>query len=165
MSDLDEDATAQEWITQAVDVLNRDTLWTRHLQAEHMSPDEMRAAASFGQTLRDAWLRLTDAKTLDGIEQYASRHIARVAELPARPPYMPDPDAITVKVHGAVDSLRELHSPEASALQQKVEALRAAAWGEGDQWGPHRALQQVDASTAAESELRDRRLRETRQGI
>jgi hypothetical protein len=130
-----EDATAQGWLTQAFGVLTMDDLWTRQLETEHMSPDEMRETADFGEALVDAWLRLTDGGALKPIEQYMRVYSYRAVETARQvgATYMPsdpvDMQKAAVKAFSTLVSARER---EAGQLRSKIESLRSATWTPGD---------------------------------
>ncbi|OII64808.1 hypothetical protein BJP40_19120 [Streptomyces sp. CC53] len=135
MSDLHEDETARSWVVQAIDVLAMDTLWTRQLGSDHMTPDEMRSMADLGDGLREAWLRLTSDAALNQIDRYMHRHADRAARLAARhgPEGVPmERSALAKRAHSSVGVLRELHGLEAFTLEGKIDSLRAEVWTPGD---------------------------------
>lgn len=135
MSDLYDDATAQGWLTHAVDVLTKDVLWTRQLNVEHMTPAEMGQAAEFGETLRDAWLLLTKDQPLDQIERYVQQHVDRAAYFAAQHQLEEmaiSPSDLSKRVHTAVITLKQLHQVEADSLERKIGTLRAEVWTPGD---------------------------------
>lgn len=138
MSELRDDARAQDWLTHSFEVLTMDALWTQWLNnTDRMTSDGMHEAAEYGESLRMAWLRLTSDESLDQIDRYTARHSGRMWRQATREGIWLDdgphhPERLMVLVHGTVEALRAISEPEAAGLQRQVEELRAGVRASGD---------------------------------
>ncbi|MFJ6085111.1 hypothetical protein ACIQI8_27255 [Streptomyces sp. NPDC092369] len=135
MSSLYEDITAQVWLTQAFGVLTLDDLWTRQLNAGHMTPDAMHDTAELGDALLDSWARLTDAGTLKELGHYLRHNAHRAAEAAREADHRVVPtDDADVRKRGVriVAELERASANETAALHRKIQSLRASTWTSGD---------------------------------
>ncbi len=139
MSNLNEDITAQGWLTQAFGVLTMDDLWTRQLNVVHMTPEEMHDTAELGEALLASWQRLTGKGALKELGNYLQHNAARAAEaaqandgsvIPAD-----DMDAHAWGV-GILVELERASAHESAVLMRKIGSLRVSTWTSGD-LSPH----------------------------
>jgi len=152
--DLRDAATAQHWITEAFRVITLDELWTQALARPQLDVPEMDEVASIGQSLRDAWLRLTDGYTLMWQRDFVSHRIARLQGDP------------TANNEDLIRLLRDLGEPEqavettfadlirvsdaqAEELDRKVAYLSKHTWVAGDLWQQSLCLVYVAAILTA----------------
>ncbi|MEV0114658.1 hypothetical protein AB0H77_15600 [Streptomyces sp. NPDC050844] len=135
MTEVADDATAQSWLSTAFNVLTMDDVWTRSLNAERLSREEMYDAAELGERLQDTWLRLTDGGALKQIEQYVRQHAHRAAETAEQGDTVvvaTDPMEFQKTAIKAFTALGNASEQEAAQLQRSVMALRASTRTQGD---------------------------------
>ncbi|AQW55282.1 hypothetical protein ACIQPP_05530 [Streptomyces violaceusniger] len=133
--DLHDAATSQQWIVGVFHVLTLDELWTQTLRSEHLDLREMDEAANIGETLRDAWLRLTEPDTLSEQRRYVVE-----GEHPNEPRMGSSPGEKWLRALGgpkeaadsAFRSLDAARDDEAEHLAAKIESLRRRTWTSGD---------------------------------
>ncbi|MFC8520797.1 hypothetical protein [Streptomyces sp. NPDC057257] len=135
MSNLYEDVTAQGWLAQAFNALTMDSLWTRQLRTEHMTPREMHDTADLGESLLHSWRNLTNKGALKELDDYLRRNahgtadVSRSDDVEAMLSAIGGFDNLT---HVIVHRLGQISGAEAASLMQKIDSLRSATWTPGD---------------------------------
>ncbi|MFI9155729.1 hypothetical protein [Streptomyces sp. NPDC053367] len=137
MSKLDDDATAQRWLSAAFNLLTLDTVWTRHLNTAHLSTQDMHQAADVGKALRDQWLTVTNPQMLVFIESVAAGTAQRSWERfwepeTLGPPLYRNRKRLAMATRRASQDLRRTHDQEIEVLTAKIENLHAGIWEPGD---------------------------------
>lgn len=132
--DLRNAATAQHWAAESFRVLTLDSLWTQELGSRHLDPREALEAANIGESLRDAWLRLTAPDTLEWQHRYVQVSAEMWRELPvsSMDKALEDYGGPFGLAHVAFGQLEEHREDEAEQLAEKVETLRRGTWTPGD---------------------------------
>jgi hypothetical protein len=135
VSEVYEEVRAQHWLAKAFDVLTVDAVWTRQLNAEDMSREDMRDAANLGEVLYDEWLLLTSPDSLEQVATYLQTHAEWVIQEAARHEFVETPhdlNAFMEMVRRATSFLAKSSDRESAALRQKFQDLRAGTWARGD---------------------------------
>ncbi|MDT0377254.1 hypothetical protein RM572_00495 [Streptomyces sp. DSM 42041] len=126
-------ATAQHWATEGFRALSLDSMWTQILGRRYLDPPEASEAANIGESLNDAWLRLTAGDTLGRQYRYVTVHGDRRGEPVSQfDKALRDFGGPFRLAHAAFGQLEERREVEAGRLAEKVETLRQGEWTPGD---------------------------------
>lgn len=135
----EEQHLAQQWLSQALDALTADDLWTRLLSASHMDTMESETTAILGDHLQYTWERLTSPHALDTLERFLLQYrdqgveTARAAESEAVETLgLAERDRFTEHARRAIAALVAIRETEKDALADKVERVRTNTWTPGD---------------------------------